>query len=472
MRKKGLKVSLAVVLSSTMLFAAGCGNTDSSAGSNGNSQKPGEETRKELRMMVGTIGGKTPDEHELFEKEAERLTGIKVTMEKPASGFNDKLLTSISSGEKYDLVQVDLPLLEVLYDQGVLTPLDDSIKGSKIISDTSIFPENEWEQLKMSDGKIYGIFTKLQGGTMPTVRKDWLDKLGLQEPKTLDEYYEVLKAFKEKDPDGNGKADTYGLSTAGLYDIQGFMSAAGVKAGYVTKDGKRTIPYATEAAIPIYEWFAKLYKEGILDPNFATNDSGKMRDLFLTDRVGMVTYWDTWVGTFNNTRKQQDPNTTFEAKGLLPVAGPDGKILMRRGEPNVWIIPVNSPDPKTAMEFIEFWSTEKGNVFATLGIEGHDYTVTDGKYELTQDGKDHNLDHGAPYVYNTNWTNPFGSLPGVKEAKQLVMEYGTVEKTGKDWKDIEKIINNYALQAMQGKIPAADAVSKMNKELKAAKFID
>ncbi|WP_438447330.1 extracellular solute-binding protein [Gorillibacterium sp. sgz5001074] len=485
MLKKGLKSSLAVALSSILLLtAAACGSTseekaEGSAPASGSPSTAGGSTAetkaakpKELRMMVGVIGGKTPEEHTLFEKEVERLTGIKVKMEKPGGNMNDKLLPAISSGEKYDLIQVDKPLMEILFDQGVLMPLDDKIRASSVLSDPAVFPANEWKQVKLKDGKRYGIFTKFQGGTMPTVRQDWMEKLSLKEPKTLDDYYQVLKAFKEKDPDGNGKDDTYGLTTAGLYEIQGFMSGAGVKAGYVMKEGKRTVPYATEAAVPVFEWFAKLYKEGILDPNFATNDSGKMRDLFLTDRVGMVTYWDAWVGMFNNTRLQKDPATTFKAKGLTPAEGPDGKIIMRRGDPNVWVIPVNAPDPKTAMEFIEFWSTEKGNVLGTLGIEGQDYTVKDGKVELTQTGKEHSMDHGSPFVYNTKWKNPFGLLPGVKEAQELVLKHGTLETTGSSWKEVEKILNNYALQAMQGKLPAAEAVKKMDQELRAAKLID
>ena len=79
-----------------------------------------------------------------------------------------------------------------------------------------------------------------------------------------------------------------------MYELQGFFSA-GLKQRYVeTADGKLDVPYSTDAAIPVYEWLNKLFEEGILDPNFTTNDTGKMRDLFLTDRVGMITYWDAW----------------------------------------------------------------------------------------------------------------------------------------------------------------------------------
>ena len=95
--------------------------------------------------------------------------------------------------------------MSTFVEQGILTPLTDQVNASKVLSDPNVIPANEWEQVKTKDGQIYGVFTKYQGGTMPIVRKDWLDELNLPEPATLDDYYNVLKAFTEQDPDGNGK---------------------------------------------------------------------------------------------------------------------------------------------------------------------------------------------------------------------------------------------------------------------------
>ncbi|MDQ1909665.1 extracellular solute-binding protein [Paenibacillus sp. GD4] len=454
---------------------AGC-STDS--GANTAQNKPAEpkaqenQEKKELRMMSGVIGGKNPEENAQFEKEIERLTGIKVKLDKPASDYDQKLLAAIASGEKFDLLQVSKEKMNTFIEQGILTPLTDQVKGSKTLSDPNVIPAQEWEQVKSKDGKIYGVFTKFQGGTMPTVRADWLKKLNLEEPKTLDDYYKVLKAFTEQDPDGNGKKDTFGLSTAGMYELQGFFSAAGLKQRYVEKDGKLDVPYSTDAAIPIYEWLNKLYKEGILDPNFATNDTGKMRNLFLTDRVGMITYWDAWVGMLNNTRKEQDPNTAFQAKGLPGAVGPNGNYMLRRGDPDVWVIPVNATNPKTAFGFIEWWHSKDGIILGSLGIKDQDYTEKDGKYELTKTGKEHAMDHGVPFWYNKNVKEPFGKLPGVQEAQELVMKYATLELTPPKWADAEKIINEYSFKAIQGQMPAAEAVKKMREQLKAAKLID
>ncbi|MFI6588800.1 extracellular solute-binding protein [Paenibacillus glucanolyticus] len=469
--KKILSAIMVVTLFGSVL--AGC-SPSSDNRSSAASQESSNGEERTLKIMTGVIGGKTPEENIQFEQEIERLTGIKVTMNKPASDYDQKLLAAIASGEKFDLLQISKEKMSTFIDQGILMPLTDQVNGSKVLSDTDVIPAKEWEQVKTKDGQVYGVFTKYQGGTMPIVRKDWLTKLNLSEPETLDDYYKVLKAFTEQDPDGNGKKDTYGLSTAGMYELQGFFSAAGLKQRYVeTADGKLDVPYSTDAAIPVYEWLNKLFTEGILDPNFATNDTGKMRDLFLTDRVGMITYWDAWVGMLNNTRYEQDPTTKFEAKGLPGAADSNGNHMLRRGDPDVWVVPINAEHPKTAFEFIEWWHSEEGITLGSLGIKDIDYTVDNsGKYALTQIGKEHASDHGVPFWYNSNVEAPFGKLPGVQEAQDLVDQYASLELTPPHWSDAEKIINKYSFKAIMGEMPAADAVKQMREELKAGGFID
>ncbi len=440
------------------------------------SEESGDTTEanenKKIRILANVIGGKDEAEQKLFIEEIEKQTGLQVEMVKPPANYDQKLLTSISSGEQYDLIYLTKNLMDILEQQGALTELNDIVDNSAILSDKNVIPDSEWETITYKEGKIYGVFNKMEGGTMPIVRQDWMDKLGLQQPHTLDEFYTVLKAFKEQDPDGNGKADTYGLSTAGLYDIQPFMSAAGVKYKYVIENEKRTIPYATEAAVPVYEWLATLYKEEILDPNFVTNDTAKMRELFLTDRVGMVTYWDAWVGLFNNIRQNEDPSTAFKAVGTTGAKGPNGYML-HRGDPSLFAIPANAQNVDGAVEFLEFWHSEEGNLLSTLGIEGHDYKVTDDKYELTATGKEHGMDHGVITPNNSNFENPIGLLPGVEDARKVIMDNNsTLELATDKWPDAEKIVTNYAFKAIMGEMPAKEAVAQMNKELKAANLID
>jgi putative aldouronate transport system substrate-binding protein len=251
------------------------------------------------------------------------------------------------------------------------------------------------------------------------------------------------------------------------------MSSAGILPGYVEVDGARTIPYATEAAVPVLEFLAKLYAEGLYDPNFATNETSDMRNLFLTDKVGFVTYWDTWVGLFNNTRLTEDPATTFVAKGIAAAAGPDGSVILNRGQPSVWTIPVNAADAETAFKFIEWWNTFPGITLGSLGILDNDYTVTNGVYELTELGKEHNMDHGDPTPYNTNWVNPIGTLPGLKEAQAISLAHGYKPVAGPQFNpEVQPILDEFIIQAILGDLSPADAVTAMHDELLNQGLID
>ena len=428
---------------------------------------------KRLRILSAVVGGKTPEEDELFAQEITRLTGIEIELVHPTADYGEKLLADLAAGVEYDLIYTNKDTMDVLVADGVLTDLTEQIAGSAILSNPTVIPTAEWDLIRYEDDTFYSVFNKFEGARMLTVRQDWLDQLGLEAPTTLDEIYNVMVAFRDEDPAGNGAGVTLGLSTAGAYDIQPFMSSAGILPGYVEVDGARTIPYATEAAIPVLEWLSKLYAEGLYAPNFATDTTADMRNLFLTDQVGFVTYWDTWVGLFNNVRLAEDPDTTFQAKGIPAVAGPDGEIILNRGQPSVWTIPVNAQDPETAFLFLEWWNTIPGITLGSLGILDNDYTVTDGVYALTDVGAEHSMDHGNPTPYNENWVNPVGELPGLAESQEISVEYGYLAVAGPQFSpEVEPVLNEFIIQAILGDISATDAVAGMQEELRGQDLID
>jgi putative aldouronate transport system substrate-binding protein len=431
------------------------------------------QTGKRLKILSAVVGGKTPEEDALFAQEITRLTNIEVELVHPTADYDEKLLADLAAGVEYDLIYTNKDTVETLVADEVLTDLTDRIAGSAILSNPTVIPPEEWEMLRLEDGRIYAVFQKFEGARMLTVRQDWLDQLGLTAPRTLDEVYNVMVAFRDQDPAGNGAGATLGLATSGTYDIQPFMSSQGILPGYVYVNGKRTIPYATEAAIPVYEWLAKLYAEGLYDPNFATATTADMRNLFLTDRVGFVTYWDTWVGLFNSTRQTEDPATTFDAKGIAACEGPDGRVILNRGQPSVWTIPVNAPDPDTAFKFTEWWQTFPGITLGSLGILDHDYTVSGDTYALTEVGKEHNMDHGQPTPYNSNWVNPIGELPGLKDAQEITKAHGYLAVAGPQWSpEVEPILNEFIIKAILGDVAPADAVTGMHEQLLSQDLID
>jgi len=426
-----------------------------------------EKTKPTLVWFTSVQGGREPSENPLFEKEVERLTGIKVKLVKTTENYNTKLEAMLASGESLDIVYLNAGEFEKLWPQHLFEPLTDKIMKSPVLSNPKIIPMSEWNRIRRDDGQIYGVFNKFEQGTLPIVRKDWMEKLGFADPQNLDEYYQMLKAFKTQDPDGNGINDTYGLAIGyTTYDDTPLFGAYGLMRGFAKdSQGKLYAPWATKTAIPVYEWFRKLYKEGILEPNFITNHSSNFRNLFMTDKAGMTLYWAAWVGLFNQQVKAKNPNSPFKARGLVPPKGPGGRLL-RAGDDGLMVIPNTSKHKDEAFKIMEFWNTHAGNILSTLGILNHDYKIVNGKYVLTDIGKAHAMDHGAPQPKSMEWKNPIGELEGFEEAAAIVRKYGRPQMVSPYNSIWEKVVRSEAGKIILGDITPEQGIENMQKRFK------
>src|SRR5690606_31719720 len=114
--------------------------------------------------------------------------------------------TSLASGERYDLIYGDSSMLAGLIEQGALQDMTDMVAASSVLSDVTVIPQAEWDLFAI-DGRKWGVPNKFEGGTLPTVRQDWLEEFGMEDPATLDEWTEYFRRAKEE-------KDAYGLSTS------------------------------------------------------------------------------------------------------------------------------------------------------------------------------------------------------------------------------------------------------------------
>ena len=418
-----------------------------------------------LKIISTVIGGKTPEEQALFVKEMERKLGFKIKFFKPPTDVDNILRQVFSSGESYDLINYSTDRIPIFIDEEAVMPLDDIITKSKVLSDPQVVPPGEWEIIKYN-GKIYGVPAKLEGGRLPIVREDWIKEFNIKDPVTIEDWENYWKLAKEK-------KSAYGISTQGLYDFQPWASGWGIKDGYVIKDGKREIPYSSDQAAPFWDWMAKMYKAGYIDPNFIVNKMKDARNGFFGDTVASLGYWDAWVGLFNNAEEKRYKEGKFIAKGINGVPGPDGKVILTRGASNIWFIPYNAENVDMAVKFLEYWNSPDGYMIGSVGVEGYDYTKDkDGKIVLTDIGKADGLDHGSPRSVSQKWTPPFGYLPGVLDAQKIVMANGTPMDTPTGWDDALKIIEYWAFKAIKGEISGKGAVIEMRKELKEKNLTD
>lgn len=126
-------------------------------------------------------------------------------------------------------------------------------------------------------------------------------------------------------------------------------------------------------------------------------------------------------------------------------------------------IPKTSQNKDDAFKVIEFWHTHEGNILSTLGIEGHDYIKKGSSYELTEIGKAHAMDHGAPQPKSLKWVNPFGELEGFEGAADIIRKYGKPQMVTPYDKQWEEISRSEAAKIILGDITPEEGIANMNR---------
>lgn len=298
----------------------------------------------------------------------------------PPDGYLERLNVIMASGDLPDIIHTADPIWMVNYiNQKALEPLNDVIEkyGPDL---KKLIPEKAWANVTV-DGKIYAIpsIKEAQGDFIMYGRKDWLDKLGLKPPKTLDEYVNVMKTFRDKDPNGNGKNDVLGISFGEkLARTEPFFGAFGVQLDqWVNRDGKlvysSTLPETKQAL----EFMAKLYKEKLLDQEFALNKGEIFDQKVASGKLGLfaAAYYDTRYSI--KTSKDNDKNADWISFDF-PV-GPAGKSGTR-GDNIVsgYAVVPKGKDAANAIKVLNF-IMGKGYKTLQLGFEGQVWSMKDGK---------------------------------------------------------------------------------------------
>lgn len=229
-----------------------------------------------------------------------------------------------------------------------------------------------------------------------TIRKDWLDKLNLKAPTTMDEWYTVLKAFKEKDPNGNGKADEIpfiGRNVENL-NIHRFASAWGINGAwqvnncFYVDNGKIKFSPLEPAYKDYLTTMNKWYKEGLIDPDYLSTDN-KGADSKILNNIGGAFYgkMNGHIGTYMGTMQGKDPKFNLEPTPYPKAA--DGKVYdMHSVNSSVdgggLAITSKCKYPKEAAKWIDYLYSEPGIILTNFGIENFTYKMENGKPVYTE----------------------------------------------------------------------------------------
>ncbi|RAR41417.1 extracellular solute-binding protein [Paenibacillus sp. MDMC362] len=294
--------------------------------------------------------------------------------------------------------------------QGAFIPLNDLIEqyapNFKALMEK--YPVIE-KGITMPDGNIYGLptlydpeFRSVLYGT-PWVKSEWLTKLGLQEPQTLDEFYDMLKAFKEKDPNGNGQKDEYawgGVGTAGIVNyLRGsfglnYHGTSNINVDTDPASGKvRFIPTDPRYK-ELLQFVNKLFKDGLLEQDIMSVKSTEV------DAKGV----EGLLGVVDNV----DPVAIYNQEGYvgLPVLkGPHGdQMFSATGSPlgniGMFVLTDKAKNPAALIRWMDYFYSDEGIRMFFMGWKDETYKEdAEGNVDYVDDIKNNpeglNLDQAV-----------------------------------------------------------------------------
>jgi putative aldouronate transport system substrate-binding protein len=346
-------------------------------GSNGETAKPAE--KPSISQSIYDRGNVPPEEGTiednrwtkwLNENGPANVQFVAVPRWEAVQKFN----TLFASGSAPDLIfDFDTNYRNELYSQKQLLPIDDLIEEHSVEYKALLerFPVLRKQGTK-PDGKLYefGRVSGLQTNHILFIRADWLEKLGLEAPKTVEELYEVARAFTQDDPDGNNADDTYGYSLSNI--TRQITEAMFESVMWVIEDGKWVRDW--DRAQAAYEFMKRLYDDGFVDKDFLADKNGEkaMQD-FITGKLGIFGAnggASTYGLQLLDSLKKNDANAK-----MIPIELPAssyGQFSPVMGNPVQMTAVINAAakDPVAVVDYIDFLVKDATQLTLNYGMEG------------------------------------------------------------------------------------------------------
>ncbi len=358
-----------------------------------------------------------------FAEEYQKLTGIALEIiQPPHQQYMDKLLIEIASGKLPDACEILPEYLPRLVSDDVLIPLDGYIAEARYLG--SLYPQY-LEAVRYKDGRIYGIPARDGGGCVSYIRKDWLDKLGLDIPRNWDQLLTVMRAFTFNDPDGNEVQDTFGYTDvlAASQDWYNRLVMLDAHVEIYNEDGMWVDGFSEQPMRAALKRLEQIYREGIIDREFIINTTYTARAKFYNGQAGIFTYWaNHWARNLDERTRA----TQGESAAVVAMPAIQGARYINRIGP-LLVITRGAADPQFVFtHFIDRqYDKDAIQTLFTYGVEGYHYSRQDGGVLFLPNPADPLQGHFTkayvpPVSILNDWDQPMRMDPLVEPALKVL----------------------------------------------------
>lgn len=260
--------------------------------------------------------------------------------------YEQKVSMAIVSGEIPDIMVVgDYATLKQLYENDLIADLTEVYENCASDKIKEIYDSYDGVCLETAtfDGKLMGLPTTeiSHGPGILWLRKDWMDKCNLAEPKTMEDIYNILQQFLVQDPGGNGEGQTAGLvidpeiagNSGGSYMPNNIFTLYGAYPKQWIDDGSGNAVYGSvqPQMKEALEQLSKMYSEGLIDKQFVTRTGDDRKGLLNSGKSGA--FFGNWWGAWE-VADSMSLNKEAEWVPYICPVGSDGKVTMFSGNPN------------------------------------------------------------------------------------------------------------------------------------------
>ena len=340
---------------------------------------------KERHMLDTT---KSYNEKASFKNITEE-TGLTLEYVELAAGTAaEKVPLMLAGGDMPDVFWALLSDAQILQNTTQLVPLEGMLEDFAPNS-LKTYEElgTDWRTIAIApDDHMYGMLSRYEslyentGDGIQIINKKWLEAVNNEVPTTLDEYYEVLKAFKEQDPNGNGQADEIPYCFAEdmwCASITNDIGMWGIGNGYGDtnsnfhiRDGKVSGTVNTPEYREYLEFFHKLYAEGLIDAEGFSQNTEVFSNKIKNNQVGTYYSWTALEYLSSEQEKDWVVLPTIAAKeGVQPVA--NGEIDRSTINKNGWVITTQCDHPEAALRLWDYLARDaESKMTVAMGEKG------------------------------------------------------------------------------------------------------
>lgn len=263
--------------------------------------------------------------------------------------YQETVSMTIASRELPDVMVVnDMDMLQLLVDNDLiedLTQVYEDCTSSRIKDIYNSYGSEILDNVTF-DGKLMALpETNIDDGpSLCWLRKDWMDKLGLDAPETVEDVENIVHEFVQKDPGGNGKGETVGLVcddelTGGCgysYEYQNDIIFASFgafpKQWIYNKDGEVVYGSVQNEAKAALGKLRQMYQQGTLDNNFLMRESSNIIELIVSGKCG--SFFGPWWSPNNPLMSAMQKNPNAEWQPYLIQTDKDGRTSFASQNPN------------------------------------------------------------------------------------------------------------------------------------------